>query len=68
MQTLPRGIAEIDPIEELRQRRWARENYVPVDMRDQRWHPVVLDEMRRRDDEVATATHEPHVHFVSAGL
>src|SRR5579871_2462851 len=40
-----------DPIEELRLRRWARENYVPVEERDQAWHAVVLDEMRRKDQE-----------------
>ena len=40
-----------DPVEELRLRRWARENYVPVQSRDQAWHAVVLDEMRRKDQE-----------------
>jgi hypothetical protein len=44
--------AEIDLIEELRHRRWARENYVAVADRDRSWHPVVLDEMRRRDREL----------------
>jgi len=42
-----------DPVEELRLRRWARENYVPVEERDQAWHAVVLDEMRRKDQEQA---------------
>ena len=41
----------VDFIEELRLRRWARENYVPASQRDARWHPVVLDEMRRKDAE-----------------
>jgi hypothetical protein len=40
-----------DPVEELRLRRWARENYVAVEFRDQTWHAVVLDEMRRKDQE-----------------
>ena len=48
------GIAT-DPVEELRLRRWARENYVPVESRDQAWHSVVLDEMRRKDQEQAAA-------------
>lgn len=43
-----------DPVEELRLRRWARENYVPVESRDQTWHPVVLDEMQRKDVEQAS--------------
>src|SRR5262249_42278921 len=42
-----------DPVEELRLRRWARENYVAVEFRDQNWHAVVLDEMRRKDEEQA---------------
>jgi hypothetical protein len=43
--------AEIDVIEELRLRRWAREHYVPDDQREMSWHPVVLDEMARKDLE-----------------
>lgn len=44
-------ILEPDAIEELRLRRWAREHYVPADCRDSAWHPVVLEEMRRKDGE-----------------
>jgi hypothetical protein len=43
-----------DPVEELRLRRWARENYVPAASRDQTWHAVVLDEMLRKDQEQGT--------------
>ena len=43
--------ASTDLVEELRLRRWARENYVPPNRRDELWHPVVLDEMQRRDRE-----------------
>ena len=42
---------QVDPVEELRLRRWARENYVLPERRDSSWHPVVLDEMRRKDEE-----------------
>jgi hypothetical protein len=49
--------AELDMIEELRLRRWARENYVPRDQRETSWHPVVLDEMARKDHD---STVEPH--------
>jgi hypothetical protein len=42
---------EVDFIEELRLRRWARENYVPRHEREVSWHPVVLDEMNRKDLE-----------------
>ncbi len=45
--------AELDFIEELRLRRWARENYVSRPQRQLSWHPVVLDEMTRRDVEVS---------------
>ena len=43
--------AELDMIEELRLRRWARENYVPQEQRQNSWHPVVLDEMSKKDHE-----------------
>jgi len=44
--------ADLDLIEELRLRRWAREHYVPRDRRQQTWHPVVLDEMDKKDLEL----------------
>jgi hypothetical protein len=43
--------AEVDFIEELKLRRWAREHYVPRDRRESSWHPVILDEMGRKDHE-----------------
>jgi len=43
---------DLDFIEELRLRRWARQNYVPPEQRKSSWHPVVLDEMDRKDFEV----------------
>lgn len=45
------GAVEVDFIEELRLRRWAREHYVPRDRREASWHPVILDEMTRKDVE-----------------
>jgi hypothetical protein len=45
------GILELDFIEELRLRRWARENYVPEAERSGEWHPVVHEEMRKKDHE-----------------
>jgi hypothetical protein len=52
---MPSSVAtEVDFIEELRLRRWARENYVPATEREHSWHPVVLDEMIRKDlEEIA---------------
>jgi hypothetical protein len=44
-----------DLVQELRLRRWARENYVPVEQRDQSWHGHVLDEMQRKDHELNVA-------------
>jgi hypothetical protein len=43
--------AEVDPVEEMRLRTWARRNYLPQNQRDTEMHPVVLDEMRRKDRE-----------------
>ncbi len=45
--------AAVDLIEELRLRRWARENYVPSPERDTAWHPIIHDEMNRKDGEYA---------------
>ncbi len=45
--------AEVDFIEELRLRRWARENYVPRNQREMSWHPVILDEMDQKDREMS---------------
>ncbi len=42
---------QLDLIEELKLRRWARENYVPQTQRNGTWHPVVHDEMTRKDSE-----------------
>lgn len=43
----------IDLIGELKLRQWARLNYVPKRDRTDDWHPIVLDEMRRRDGELS---------------
>jgi hypothetical protein len=43
--------AELDFIEELRLRRWARENHVPPERRKSSWHPVVHEEMDKKDRE-----------------
>ena len=48
-----RDLPEVDFIEELRLRRWARENYRPADSREPSLHPVVIDEMTRKDGEVS---------------
>lgn len=42
----------IDLVKELRLRAWARRNHVPTDERRSSWHPVVLDEMAIRDNEL----------------
>jgi hypothetical protein len=46
---------EIDFIEELRLRRWARENHVPREQRQASWHPIVHDEMARKDHEAVAS-------------
>lgn len=49
------GVLEMDLIEELRLRRWAREHYVAPESRDQSWHPVIHDEMKKKDNEKGSA-------------
>ena len=46
---------DIDLVEEMRLRTWARRNYVATCEREDSWHPVILDEMARIDDESAAA-------------
>lgn len=43
----------VDLVEEIRLRTWARLNYATPEERDDTWHPIVLEEMNRRDVEVA---------------
>lgn len=45
--------SEVDFIDELRLRRWAREHYVPASQREMSWHPVILDEMVQKEREMA---------------
>ncbi len=45
------GETAVDPIEEIRLRTWARKHYAPAQERDEGWHPVVLDEMSKKDRE-----------------
>ncbi len=47
------ALAELDFIEELRLRRWARQNYVPGTERQPSWHPVIHDEMQKKDHELS---------------
>ena len=41
----------VDVIEEIRLRTWARLHYTRSENRDHDWHPIILDEMRSRDEE-----------------
>lgn len=50
--------APLDLVEELRLRRWARLNYAPSSERDPQWHPVVHEEMDRKESELASAIEE----------
>jgi hypothetical protein len=49
-------VVRLDLASELRLRRWARLNYVSPDRRPDSWHPIVLDEMRCRDEELIATT------------
>jgi hypothetical protein len=52
-------LSELDFIEELRLRRWAREHYVPRGQRQRSWHPVVHEEMDKKDLETGDAQATP---------
>ncbi|WP_437187706.1 hypothetical protein SH668x_001112 [Planctomicrobium sp. SH668] len=55
-QSRPEISNELDFIEEIRLRTWARNHYAPQGERNRLWHPIVLDEMHRKDGE-QSATH-----------
>ena len=42
---------DVDPVEEMRMRTWARRHYAPAEDRSINLHPIVLDEMGRKDAE-----------------
>jgi hypothetical protein len=52
-------LADVDFIEELRLRRWAREHYVPRTLRQISWHPIVHDEMERKEEEAGDTETSP---------
>jgi hypothetical protein len=56
MQSGVMTAADLDFIEELRLRRWARENYVPAGQRKRSWHPVIQQEMEKKDQEAHETT------------
>ncbi len=43
--------SDVDPIDEMRLRTWARKNYAPATKRRADWHPIILDEMVKKDRE-----------------
>jgi hypothetical protein len=45
------GECAVDPVDEIRLRTWARQNYTPAEDRDETWHPIILDEMLKKDLE-----------------
>ncbi|MBY0523052.1 MAG: hypothetical protein K2R98_06620 [Gemmataceae bacterium] len=51
--------AELDMIEELRLRRWAREHYAPRGQRLSSWHPVIHEEMGMKDLEAGNGEPMP---------
>ncbi len=58
--------SELDLIEELRLRRWARENYVPRGQRQKTWHPIVHEEMRKKDGEAGEGETSAHYAWLKS--
>lgn len=48
---------DVDAVEEMRMRTWARRHYTPVEDRSDDLHPIVLDEMNRKDEERSYLKH-----------
>jgi hypothetical protein len=47
------AFGQVDLVEEMRLRTWARKNYVSTVERDETWHAIILDEMSRIDAETS---------------
>lgn len=43
---------EDDLVEEMRMRTWARHNYASPADRNSQWHPIILNEMSRMDNDL----------------
>ena len=43
--------SDVDAVEEMRMRSWARRHYTPAEDRSNNMHPIVLDEMLHKDQE-----------------
>lgn len=63
--------APLDVIDELMYRCWARRNFLPPELREADWHPVILEEMAAKDYELleesrreTTINQPPHSRFV----
>jgi hypothetical protein len=57
---------DLDLIEELRLRRWAREHYVPRSQRQNAWHPIVHDEMSKKETEGRDETTTAHYAWMKS--
>ena len=44
-------VGSVDLVEEIRLRTWARKHYASPTERDEALHPIILDEMSRKDRE-----------------
>ncbi|MCA9039721.1 MAG: hypothetical protein KDA65_05165 [Planctomycetaceae bacterium] len=61
-EDFPMPTEKTDIVKELRLRSWARQNYVALADRSKDWHPIVLNEMQRRDAEIL-ATEAEHAEW-----
>lgn len=52
------SVTAISILAEFRLRRWARVHYVSSHQRKETWNPIVLDEMRIKDQEMEKTTKE----------
>ena len=62
------SLGALDLVDELRLRRWARENYVPAASRDGNWHRVVLEEMQHKEEDLRRTSEAPHFSETSIPL
>ncbi len=58
--------SSVDAVRELRLRQWARLNFVNAEKRPRLWHPIVLEEMGKMDQELAREQPAGKIYAIDA--
>lgn len=60
--------SQVDAVKELRLRQWARTHYITSEKRPRLWHPIVLDEMLKMDEEHRTSLSTQKIYAIDRAM